>query len=191
MNSATHIIYIPGFGDSYDGIRRRLLSKWQFDDVTVELVPMNWKSDENLDQKIERINHAVDAARGKKIVIVGESASGSMAIHIYAAKQNDIYRAMTLCGKNAHPANVKPHYYKKYPAFRESMDRLDESTAKLTVEARQRFVSIHPIYDPVVTVSDTRLSECHEVTLPAVGHLFVIFLALTVWSRRIVTEALR
>ncbi len=189
MSGATHIIYVPGFGDGYDSVRRRLLSRWRYDGVTVELLPMSWKSDEAFEQKIVRIEQAIDRAAGARIVLVGESASGSMAVHAYARRSVDIAKVITICGKNTHPQNVMSRYYTKYPVFRDSMDNLGESIARLDDAARRRFVSIHPLYDPVVSVRDTLLPGCREVTIWAVGHLFVIFLVLTVWSGKVIREA--
>lgn len=189
MSVATHIIYISGFGDGYDSVRRRLLSKWRYDGVTVELLPMSWKSDETFEQKMTRIERVIDHATGTRIVLIGESASGSMVVHAYARRSADIAKVITICGKNAQPQNVMPRYYAKYPVFRDSMDRLDESIARLDDTARRRFVSIHPLYDPVVSVRDMLLPGCREVTIWAMGHLFVIFLILTVWSGKVIREA--
>ena len=184
-----HIIYIPGFGDTYDTTRQRLLNLWRFKDVSVELVPMNWQSSESFEDKLGRINTAIDNAKDKRVVILGESAGGSMAIHTYATRAKDVFKVMALCGKNTTPETVSPHLYKHHPAFKTSMDKLNESVAAIPVEARKRFVSIHPLYDNVVPVRETLLPGCGEVVLPMTGHLPVIIAALTVWSYKIVRQA--
>lgn len=184
-----HILYLSGFGDHYDGIRKRLLSKWRFKDVTVELIPMNWMNDETFEQKIARINRAIDAAKGKRVVIIGESAAGSMAVHVYAARSNNLFKVMTICGKNTHPETVSPYYLTKYPAFKTSMDTLNKSLKMLSKDERQRFVSVRPLRDRVVPVEEMRIPDCRELTLPTKGHLFTIVIALTTWSKKVVLEA--
>lgn len=189
MKQKIHILYISGFGTKYDAYRLRLLRLWKFRDVTVELLPMKWEGKETFEQKLARIDQAIDGAVGKRIVLLGESAGGSMAIHMYARRPDDVYRFMTICGKNAHPETVGQPYYDRSPAFRESMRQLESSTSILSEEQRQAFVSFHPLYDPVVPVHETLLLGCKQVRLPAVGHLFVILLGLTIFSPAIIYHA--
>jgi hypothetical protein len=184
-----HILYLSGLGDNYDPMRLRLLRWWRYRNVTVELVPMKWH-DGTFEQKIARIDRAIDRAKGKRVVLLGESAGGSMAVHMYA-RRDDIYKVMTLCGKNTQPEKVGEHYYRNHPAFRTSMERLNDSLAQLDAEKRRRFVSIHPLYDPTVPIRETVLPGCRQVRLFAVGHLFVIFLALTIYSSIVVRAAKR
>lgn len=158
--------------------------------MTVELVPMTWDAG-TFEQKLARIDRAIDRARGKRIVIIGESAGGSMAVHMYARRPDDLYKVMTLCGKNSHPETVNPLYFERSPAFKTSMERLNESLAQLTDQQRQRFVSIHPLYDPLVPVRETILPGCRQVRLWVVGHFPVVVLALTVLSPLVVRSARR
>lgn len=186
-----HIIYIPGFGDRYDSTRRRLLKLWHFKNVAVELVPMNWTSQELFEEKLNRIYRAIDAVEDKNVVVIGESAGGSMAVHVYAERHTELFKVMTICGKNSHPETVDSRHYSKHPAFRASMDRLNESIKKLPLEARRRFVSVHPVHDKLVPVNETMLPDCKELVLPGSGHLHVILRALTIWAPRIIREVRR
>lgn len=182
-----HLLYISGFGDRYDPARRVLLGRWRFEGVTVELVPMNWTNKgESFETKMARINKAIDAHGDKRVVVMGESAGGSMAVHICASRGADVYRVVTLCGKNTTPQTVSPHLYGKYPAFKTSMDKLEDSLEKIQPDVRRQFISVHPVYDSIVPVGETLLPGCRELILPGKGHLTVIFRALTLWSGRIV-----
>ncbi len=191
MSKPIHIIYLSGFGSRYDHQRLRALSWWRFRNVTTELVPMRWESSEIFEQKLARIDKAVDRASGKRIVIIGESAGGSMAVHMYARRPGDLYKVMTLCGKNSHPETVGEHYYKRSPAFRTSMDQLNVSIKRLSKEQRQRFISIYPLYDSIVPVKETLLEGCRRVWLPAMGHSITIALSLTLFSGIMVSYARR
>ncbi len=189
-HSPIHILYLSGLGDEYDVLRLRVLRWWHFKNVTVELVPMNW-TEGTFEQKLARIDMAIDRAKGKRVVMLGESAGGSMAIHTYARRGDDLYKVMTLCGKNTQPEKVADHYYENHPAFKTSMERLNESLAQLSDQQKQNFVSIHPLYDPTVPVPETLLPGCRQVRLWAVGHLSVIALGLTLFSPVIVRAARR
>jgi predicted peptidase len=151
---------------------------------------MTWDTG-TFEQKLARIDRAIDRSKGKRVVIIGESAGGSMAVHMYARRPDDFYKVMTLCGKNIQPEKVDERYYMHHPAFRTSMERLNESLAQLTDKQRKRFVSIHPLYDPVVPVRETLIPGCRQVRLLAIGHFTVIILALTVLSPQLVRAARR
>jgi len=183
-----HILYISGLGDNYDRLRLRCLNWWKFKNVTVELVPMRWESG-TFEQKLARIDTAINRAKGKKVVVIGESAGGSMAVHTYARRGGDVDKVMTLCGKNTHPEKVSERYYVHHPSFRESMNQLNASLDSLTDKQRSQFVSIHPLYDPTVPVDETLLPGCKSVRLWSVGHLSTILLALTILSPIIVRVA--
>jgi pimeloyl-ACP methyl ester carboxylesterase len=190
MAQPIHILYLPGLDDDLDKWRLRALKLWHFRKVSVELVPMTWESG-TYAQKLARIDQAIDRAKGKRIVIIGESAGGSMAVHMYARRSDDLYKVMTICGKNTHPEGVSERYYRDNPAFKTSMEHLNESLAELTSEQMKKFVSIHPIYDPTVPVRETLLNGCKEVELWLVGHLPVIGLTLTVLSPILIRAAKR
>lgn len=190
---STHVIYIPGLGDNYDPTRRCLLGLWRYRNITTELIPMEWSVDDGFELKRQRVYTAIDRARSKnkRIVIVGESAGGSMAVNVYAARTKDIAHVVTLCGKNTHPETVSPQLYKKNPAFRDSMNSVDESIRLLSDNARRHFTSIYPLHDPVVPVHETLLAGCRQVRIFAYGHLVPILLLISLFSAVVVREIRR
>lgn len=189
MKQSVHILYLSGFGSKYDAWRLKLLKWWRYRGVTVELVAMKWEGRETFEQKVARVDQAVDRAKGKRVVIIGESAGGSMAVHMYARRPEDFYRVMTICGKNARPETVGQQYYDRSPAFRTSMERLNKSIEALSSEQRSNFVSIHPLYDSVVSVRDTLLPGCKQVRLWTIGHGLAIASALTIFSPTVIRQA--
>lgn len=152
---------------------------------------MKWESKETYEQKIARIDQAIDRAKGKRVVIIGESAGGSMAVCMYARRPNDVAKFMTVCGKNNHPETVGERYYDRYPVYREVMGQLTEALKQLSDDQRKAFVSIHPLYDPVVPVRDTLLPGCRRVRLWSIGHALSILLALTILSPIVIRAAKR
>lgn len=190
MRQPIHILYLSGLGDNLDRWRLRALKLWHFRNVTVELVPMSWASG-TFEQKLAKVDQAIDRAKGKRIVVIGESAGGTMAMHVYARRPDDLYKVMTICGKNTHPEGVGEQFWRNNPAFKTSLDHLNASLAELTPEQMKKFVSIHPVYDPTVPVRETLLPGCKEVELWLIGHTLVIGLALTIFSPLIIHAAKR
>lgn len=186
MKQRIHIIYIPGLGDRYDPIRRTCLRLWRFYGVRVTMVPMRWTSSETYPDKRARVEEIMHLHAGEKVLLMGESAGGSMALATYAKHTDVLAGLVTLCGKNTHPDNVSPGIYRRNPAFRDSMLQAEAAAAQLPRAERGNFVSVVPWYDPVVPVSDTMLPDCQKVTLPAVGHLVSILCMLTVFAPIIV-----
>lgn len=186
MEKPIHIIYVSGLGDGYDGLRRFCLRLWRYRNVTTELVSMAWADGKSYDEKYERLSKTIDDAAGKRIVLIGESAGGSMVVNMYAARAGDLYRVVTICGKNQGMHGVSPRYYQKNPAFRESMYATEKSIASLSEPQLRAFISVTPLFDPTVPIADTLLPGCQHVKLFAAGHFIPITLALTIYSWKIV-----
>jgi pimeloyl-ACP methyl ester carboxylesterase len=177
----TEILYLSGFGDHYDWIRRFTLGFWKLYGVNVRLIPTSWSNQENYEEKFKRITNAIDAIDTKttKVVLIGESAGGSLAINVFARRKEKIHKTITICGKNSGPDSVAPHYYKRNPTFRNSMNDLNKSVAALSKQDRRRVVSIYPLYDSIVPIRETLIPDCKQIRLPIIGHLFTIFFTLT------------
>jgi hypothetical protein len=154
---------------------------------------MQWSVDEPFEIKRQRVDKAIDKAvmQNRRVVLIGESAGGSMAVNTYAARTNDIARVVTLCGKNTSPQTVAPRYYRKNPAFRTSMNKLNPSIESLDSGARHRFTTIYPLYDPVVPIQETMIADCRKVRIFAVGHIISIFLCLSLFSPIVIRESRR
>lgn len=154
--------------------------------VRVTMVPMRWMSDEAYGDKRARVEEIIHKSSDEKIVLMGESAGGSMALTLYAEHVNTLVGLVTLCGKNTRSDNVSSYLYRRNPAFQDSMHRAEVVAIGLSRADRRRFVSVVPWYDPTVPVAQTLLPGCQKMTLPAVGHLFSIFAMLTIYAPLIV-----
>lgn len=181
-----HIIYVPGFGDRYDVIRRPLFNCWRIYGITTEFVPMNWRSAESYTDKLARIDGAIDRAKGKRIVLIGESAGGSMVVAMHAKRYRELHQSTTISGKNRHGATVAPRFYRQYVAFRDAMGAADTATSNFDDEALRKFVSFYPLLDGVIPIQDASLPGARIIRLYSVGHLFTILVALTIFSGYIV-----
>lgn len=189
MRARLHIIYLPGLGDRYNPIRRMCLMVWRAYGVSVTMVPMRWASDETYEAKYSRVEDVICSNPRERVVVMGESAGGSMALTIYAKYSTKLAGVMTLCGKNTRPDNVSAQIYARNPAFRDSMSAAVTAEMRLDAAQRHRFISVVPLYDPTVPVAQTLIPGGQKMTLPAVGHLFAILAMLTLYAPIIVRRA--
>ncbi|HCH34714.1 MAG: hypothetical protein UY35_C0022G0008 [Candidatus Saccharibacteria bacterium GW2011_GWC2_48_9] len=189
MTSRTHIIYLPGLGDRYDPMRRFFLRAWSLYGAHVTMIPMRWASNEPYNAKRARVLSALDMLDNERIVLMGESAGGSMAVSVFAAQSGTVVGTMTLCGKNTRSDNVSHRIYAHNPAFRESMQQAEALVRNLQPKQSERFVSIVPLYDPTVPVAETLIPGCQKITLPLVGHLAAILAMLTIFAPLVVHRA--
>ena len=187
-SAPTTILYLPGLGDGYDGLRKCALRFWHRRNTTVKLIPMLWNdSSEKIDHKLERVGDAIRTARknGRRVVLIGESAGGSMALVAYALHKNQIAQVITLCGKNIGAERVSPRLYKSHPAFRQSMLRADAIVPKLTTASKKKFTIFYSKYDPTVRPIDTLIDTVDAHELRGIGHLMVIVLGLTLYKSKL------
>ena len=149
---------------------------------------MDWTNKGTLDQKVATIDRVIDRAGNKRVVLVGESAGGSMVIHMMA-RRDDIAAGITVCGKNSHPETVGDHYLGKSPAFRTLMELLNESLDDLTPERRKKITSVTPLYDGLVPIHEMLPRGLRRVKVFSVGHFVTILMMLTLYSPIVIRTA--
>lgn len=150
------------------------------------MVPMRWASNESYHDKLARVEEVMLGRADERIVLMGESAGGSVALTLYARHLKSVAGLATLCGKNTRPDTLSSGIYARNPAFRDSMHGAEVAASELPAAARRRFVSVVPWYDPTVPVAETLIPGCRKMTVPAVGHLFSILAMLTLYAPFIV-----
>jgi pimeloyl-ACP methyl ester carboxylesterase len=149
---------------------------WSVLGVEGYYVPMYWADKEGFAPKLARLLAKIDelAQNGDKVSLVGTSAGASAVLVAFAARIDKVSGVVCICGKINHPETIKPERFVENPAFRESLAELQKALPKLGPEARPRILSIHPLYDSVVPVADTKIPGAHEHVVPACGHAFTI-----------------
>ncbi|HEY0965153.1 MAG TPA: hypothetical protein VGE13_01610 [Candidatus Saccharimonadales bacterium] len=171
----THIIYLPGFGDYYDILRRFALRKWQSKNTQVTFVAMNWADKrETYEQKYQRVAKAIQDAAGDKIVIVGESAGGAMALFAFSRHIEQIDQVITICGYNHGASDVHPIHKIRRPAFYRLMPQVDRAVENFDTRVLRQITTIYSTRDHVVTPSHTQIKGSKEVRLSTRGHLVAI-----------------
>jgi hypothetical protein len=190
-NNTVHILYVSGFGSRYDATRRFLLRFWRIYGISTELVAMRWDDGVDYDTKLRLLHQAINKNKDKNIVLIGESAGASIVINAYANRSKDIYRAMSLCGKNQGAKTVAGRFYSKNPAFEKSIRMADDNIQSLDMHQKEKFTSIYALYDPVIPAHESIVPGSRQVKLWTFGHLVSILLSLSLLSFILVREARR
>ena len=169
----THIIYIPGLGDRYDGFRSRALKLWSLWGVTATHVPITWYDGGDLQSKLEYVQRAIDRAPDDaRIVLIGESAGATLALHA-AQADSRIKRVVTLCGVARPSTPVSSYLRRRAPALNQAVDTLP-TVSGVDVQCVRAFV------DGVVNKKYSVIPGAKEHVVWSVGHLTTIVLCLTV-----------
>jgi hypothetical protein len=159
-------------------------------DITAEVVPMRWSDPhETYAEKRHRLQQAIELSNDDRIVLVGESAGGSMAVTMYTEHSMIVRKLVTLCGKNHGEKNVSPRLYRRNPAFRESLQRADAAMTALSPAQRANISTIYSPHDHVVRPADTRIDGARAYLLGSYGHLPSIVYVLLFRLRLVRTAA--
>ncbi len=177
----TTILYVSGLGDRYDSIRRFCLRGWGLWGIDAKLVPMTWYDRQGFEQKYERIISAVERTEeGSRVVVIGESAGASIALH--AASHKRVARVITLCGVAQSTTPISSYISKRAPALRVAT-RTIPSTSSYDVH------SVRAAFDSVVGKKFSSADGAKLHTVWSAGHLFTILLCLTLLAPLMVTIA--
>lgn len=184
-----YIFYIPGFGSSYDVMRRSALKRWRLG-VKAELIPMWWYSAESYEAKYRRARQSIQEAldSGYDVSLVGESAGGSMALSLYA-QMPEVKGVVTVAGFNNLSQPAAPSVQRRAPALNGSLQAADIFLARLTPERRSSVHTLNGIWDRVVGVSSSKIAGAQSHRLLTIGHLMTIATCLTVQKRRVIRYA--
>lgn len=171
----TYVIYVPGLGNWNDRLRAAALSIWKFWGTPATLVPINWNDGKDMDQKMGLIQTAINAVpRGSRIVLVGESAGATLALHT-AVVDSRVSRVITLCGVAVPTTPVSAELRRRVPALDQAVNTLPEHFN----------VDIHSVRAAIDTVVGSRYSTVASAKrhiIWSIGHVMTITLCLTIYS---------
>lgn len=189
MSAPQHIIlYSTGVGDRTLDSRRRLFSFWRHKDVAVKIVPNNWQINEPAADKLSRLLAKIDKyyKEGKHVSIIGESAGASIATQALAQRGDKLTAVILLCGKSKQSEKIGSAYTNVNPALKEAVTASEAAIASFTEDQKAKVLNLHPFFDSIVPVAETKIAGVRDSTMPVIGHVPGIVFGLTVWSGRIV-----
>lgn len=178
-----HVIYIPGLTDRYDVFRKLGLMLWRRPGVAVSLVPMRWLDpQETYEDKVARIGEAITKFDDRRVVLVGESAGGAVAIACYRRFHEQIARVVTVCGMNQGAGVVNPVLYRKNRAFRDAMMASDDALPALTAKDKTNMLTIYSSNDGIIGKKETLLEGVRSIDIKIPLHMLAIGYVLFVRS---------
>ncbi len=170
-----HYIYIPGLGDRFDPLRHLALARWKSHGSRVTLVSMRWSDkSETYEQKYARIVTAIQTHNNEKVILIGESAGGPMALLTLSRHPKQIQSTITICGYNHGASDIHPIRRRRNPAFYPLLLKTDEMLPRLPQSVRQCITTIYSTLDGTVTAKHSKIEGTQKIILRTPGHFWNI-----------------
>lgn len=186
MKNSVAVLYVNGLGNGAVTRRERLMQKhWQKAGVTFEFARINWYDGQNLGEKTKQVEDLLKvlSKRHKKVVLLGSSAGGSLALNVFAqnAKKKNIYlvNAHGRLGEgNLHRLDYRTlewaaHLQSKQPSksfYNSVLFCQNETLPALTPTQRRRILVLKPVTDFVVPLQTMNVPGASTWTTFAFGH---------------------
>jgi len=187
------VIIIPGLGDQVE-MTRKMVSGWERKGLMPMIYRMNWSDRESFETKLTRLTALVEKEHENNcdISVIGCSAGGSAALNLFLSRDNLINKAISICGR------LKKGDYKGFrsldarakdsKAFEESVNSLEKKSGNLSPRQLERIMTVHPLFGDELVPSDTAVIEgANNITIPIIGHVFSICMALSVFSNPLIS----
>lgn len=176
-----HVIYIPGLGKNYLG-QKILIQRFRLYGIVPHFFAANWPSDEDYHAKITRLNNFIEkiSAQNTAVSLIGVSAGASLALNSSQShKTNKINKIILICGKINNPQTIHKKTYQNNIAFRDALAELQITLKKLVRKDLEKIMTMRPISDDVVAVTDQVIPGAHNYQLKSKGHAYSIFLSIS------------
>lgn len=184
MPKSNHIIYLPGISDHRPWGQDKIIKFWRIFGVRAQFHTIGWADGEDFGPKLERIGNLINklTTGGSKVSLVGISAGASAALNAYTNNKDKISGVVYICGKIMNPQEVEPSYYRKNPAFKQSLIMSDANVAKLEDNDKQRMLNIRAKIDNLVYAQDNAIPGVRTRVMPVYLHIPGIYTAITLYS---------
>lgn len=151
---------------------------------------MGWKDDEKFGTRLANLLKNIDKEIqvGRKVNLIGISAGGSMALNVFAERQNTVNKVINVCGRLRSGIQVRPSLERasrEIISFRDSVLKFEQSKLRIDKNKRVKIITIKGLYDEIVPVSTVILESTSNRRLICIGHSLTIFIALTFYLKNI------
>lgn len=188
MAKEHYVIYITGLGDQKPLYQPQIINRWRKFGLTPHYHPVGWADGEAFAPKLKRLIRKVDEiyGQGHTVSLVGISAGAGAALNVYMERRAKISGLVFICGKLIGYSNVNPNYFKKNPAFSESLKLTQVNLTKIKDEDKAKMLSIRPIFDETVPINTQLIPGVNRRLIISIFHIPSIFLAITIYRRMLV-----
>lgn len=188
-----NIILIPGLGDEIRMLNF-LTKHFQKYHLDVAVHRIGWKDGStDFRPKFDNLLHHIDElSKIGRVSLVGTSAGGSAALNAFARRKKIVYKAVNLSGI-LRPS--KERGWRSFEArtttssqFAQSVKLFVSQEKSLTPADRKRVMTVYPIFGDELVAPDTvTLPGATNIRIPSIEHVLSIALALTFFSKPVIT----
>lgn len=185
------LIVVPGLGGE-NPFLRTIVNSWRRYGITAYIHDVNWRGEEKVFKpKLKRLVNQVDKlSKNGKVSLLGTSAGGSAVLNTFYGRQNKIYKVVNVCGRLREGVDVYPTLdvaAETSPAFKESVLLCEKVQEKLSEKDRKKVLTIRSLFDEIVPISTITLEGSRNDKIFSVEHMFSIALAMTIYSRKLIS----
>lgn len=179
-----HVIYLPGIGDHKPYYQPQIINFWKSFGVIAHYHPVIWRDSEDFEIKLKKITKLIDElnSQDKLVSLVGVSAGATAAFNAYMANKGKIHRVVYVCGKLRRPESIGDGYYRKNPAFKQSLQMVEPQIEQMNEVDKSKMLSLKPLYDQTVPIADTVLPGVRNWKMVSLWHVPSIFIGITAYS---------
>lgn len=192
-NGQHHIIFVPGILDDYHKIQSRSILFWRLFGVFGHCHVMPWRGNEDYEPKAQRLRELINdfLGQGHTVSLIGASAGASAVLNIYIERPDKIRGVALICPKINHPETVRQATYAANPAFKTSLEILNQNLIKYSVASKSLTTTYFSRKDGLIPYDDIHIPGVRERALPGLKHGYAIFYALTLGSFSIISRLKR
>ena len=187
------VILIPGLGDEIRALDY-LTEHFHNSNIDVVVHSIGWRDGTtNFQKKLNALLLRIDKlSKTNRVSLIGTSAGGSAALNAFARRKNVVYKAINLSGILRPSAETGWRSFearaKSSVQFAQSIQLFVSLEKSLTAADRKRVMTVYPRFGDELVAPDTvTLAGATNIQIPSIEHILSIVLALTVFSKPIVT----
>lgn len=185
-NSTVHVLYFNGLGSG----KTRNREQWAMHHlakhgIKVTHIPINWRSDESFEKLFNRTTRLVQEGLHEhgKLILVGASAGGSLALNILGRLQDKNLSIITLCSRLKespltwwdkrtlkHLAHIGVPGRESQSFFDSVMYCTNRTIPKLRKQDKKRIIIAEQWADEIVPRITMGIDGVRTRTLPIIGH---------------------
>ena len=193
MSKKHHVIIVPGLGDDADKLSW-LTNHWRKHGLEPIVHSVGWHDEQKFQPKLSVLVEMIDryAQNGDKVSLVGCSAGGSAVLNAFFERKNVVHRVISVCGR-LRSGNQKG--FRSFeartdssPSFATSVQLFESREDSLSDNDRQKIMTVRALFgDELVPADTTILRGAYNTVVPTPEHVLSIAMALTLFSRPLIT----
>jgi hypothetical protein len=189
-----NVIIVPGLGDEVNKISW-LVGHWQKYGLEPSVHSVGWHDEENTFQpKLQMLVEMIDkySSDGDRVSLIGCSAGGSAVLNAFFERRDIVHRVINVCGRLR---SGKQKGFRSFeartassPPFAQSVKLFESRENQLTDQDRQKVMTVRALFgDELVPTNTAILHGAFNTIVPTPEHMLSITMALTIFSRPLVT----